>query len=745
MTDFFHTLKDKATGKLYSVLDVNAAKKDLSNIGTVNVSVFTNDAGYLTAIPNTYKTKTENDGLYQAKGSYLTAVPSAYKTKTENDALYQAKGSYLTAIPSTYKTKTENDALYQAKGSYLTAIPSTYKTKTENDALYQAKGNYLTAIPNTVALKTDISSFKAPSSIDLEDLKNVSGTANTNDYLQWTGSTWEGKPLNLSAYALKANYYTKSESYTASEIDTKISGYEIKGTAYTKSESDGKYALKGAAGATKLEDLTDTNISTLTNGQSLRVATKADGTKEWVNVQDTIYTSSNVDPAKIGTFYFLSTLLSDQELQLPDDSDLVNYDSFYVLASQFYDKTKFYKIKVGSGAAAQNNIRKDDAGLNLNLYTDEYTMTADDLGIVWHFLYVKSAKQWRITSVFDWKYLPRTVDSLSNVTISSPSGGQALVWDDSAKIWKNDDVASGSNIVTYNAEWTPDLSKPIPNVIKELKKGAWIRFNGNIMELKDDGDKLTKSPDLDPSKYTMVIPNRSDEWDKDYEEYVKDEIVYHNNAWWKCVKNNIGVTPGTDSLNWVHYEGKGDKNHEDYLRLDGGKLWSNSGHTVAVHGKNVVSYNNGKLYQANGNEIGIVTSATLSSYATDSSLKAGLATKEDAVPSGSYNVYHFHDTNNNKHSLKDTNGTTLTGSGSNQIPHTDADLAVKTKRAVFDGKDNVVYDGTDYISQSIASDGTITDTTLDLATNAQVDAKIQSASSKVAITYANEEIKVKFS
>ena len=85
--------------------DFSGAYNDLTGKPTIptvptNVSAFTNDAKYLTAVPSGYAktadhyTKTESDNKYQAKGNYLTSVPSEYVTETE----LSGKG-YLT--PST--------------------------------------------------------------------------------------------------------------------------------------------------------------------------------------------------------------------------------------------------------------------------------------------------------------------------------------------------------------------------------------------------------------------------------------------------------------------------------------------------------------------------------------------------------------------------------------------------------------------------------------------------------------------
>ena len=189
------------------------SKANASDIPT-KVSQLTNDKNYLTSVPSTYKTKTENDALYQAKGNYLTSVPSEYVTETELnnkgyltehqdisnlatknelhshsnktilDSITQTNitnwnnksefsGSYndlsnkptiptktsqltndsnfITSIPSEYITETELNAK-----NYLTSVPSTYKTKTENDALYQAKGTYLTSVPSEYITESEL-------------------------------------------------------------------------------------------------------------------------------------------------------------------------------------------------------------------------------------------------------------------------------------------------------------------------------------------------------------------------------------------------------------------------------------------------------------------------------------------------------------------------------------------------------------------------------------------------------------
>lgn len=80
--------------------------------------------------------KTLKDLGIQPEGAYLTEVPDTYKTKDENDRLYQPKGSY------------------QPAGSYLTEIPEEYLTESEADEAYQPKGNYQETLVSGENIKT---------------------------------------------------------------------------------------------------------------------------------------------------------------------------------------------------------------------------------------------------------------------------------------------------------------------------------------------------------------------------------------------------------------------------------------------------------------------------------------------------------------------------------------------------------------------------------------------------------------
>lgn len=240
---------------------------------------------------------------------------------------------------------------------------------------------------------------------------------------------------NISDILITENKYDKSE--IDAELVKKVDETDYK-VANGITENNWKTKL---GIPTYLNNLKDVNLSTLTNGQTLKVVTKADGSKEWINSEDVVYTDQDVKPAKIGTFYFLSTHSNDRELQLPDDSDLVDNDSFYLLATHFNDTTKNYKIKVGSGSTATYNLVKWDygpyGGGSQQNNRDEYTMRTFDMGIVYRLTYDKTNKGWTMTGVFDWKHLPRTLDSLSDVAISAPNNNEVLRYNSTTKKWEN--------------------------------------------------------------------------------------------------------------------------------------------------------------------------------------------------------------------------------------------------------------------------------------------------------------------
>ncbi len=105
---------------------------DKPNIPT-KVSDLTNDSGFISSIPSSYKTKEENDVLYQPKGTYITeeqdpTVPSFVKSITEqniidwnNKSTFSGKYDDLTNKPN-IPTKTSdltNDSDYVSDSDYV--------------------------------------------------------------------------------------------------------------------------------------------------------------------------------------------------------------------------------------------------------------------------------------------------------------------------------------------------------------------------------------------------------------------------------------------------------------------------------------------------------------------------------------------------------------------------------------------------------------------------------------------------
>ena len=149
------------------------SKANASDIPT-KVSQLTNDKNYLTSVPSTYKTKTENDALYQAKGNYLTFIPSEYVTDSElnakgyltqhQDISNLAKKSELhshsnkTLIDGITQTNIDNwNAKSNFSGNYndLTNKPSIPTVPTNVSAFANDKG-YLTSIPSEYITETEL-------------------------------------------------------------------------------------------------------------------------------------------------------------------------------------------------------------------------------------------------------------------------------------------------------------------------------------------------------------------------------------------------------------------------------------------------------------------------------------------------------------------------------------------------------------------------------------------------------------
>lgn len=198
-----------------------------------NVSAFTNDAGYLTAIPDEYITEAE----LRAK-NYLTEHQSLanYATKTfventvaenqPNLSKYALKtdipdvSEFITSIPTQYITESE----LEAKG-YLTEHQSLAGYATEN-YVENAISNIVIPEPEKVDLsnyytKSEVDSAIAANEVDLsgyaktEDIPDVSAfiTAIPDEYVTESDLTSRGyltEHQDLSEYAKKSELFSKS-------------------------------------------------------------------------------------------------------------------------------------------------------------------------------------------------------------------------------------------------------------------------------------------------------------------------------------------------------------------------------------------------------------------------------------------------------------------------------------------------------------------------------------------------------
>ena len=128
------------------------------------VSELDNDKNYLSSIPSEYITETELNNK-----KYLTSVPSDYKTKTENDSLYQAKGNYLTNY-----TETDPTVPSHVKNIKTTDI-SNWNNKSEFSGNYNDLSNKPT-IPTKTSQLTNDSGFLTEVELTQEQLDEIIDT-----------------------------------------------------------------------------------------------------------------------------------------------------------------------------------------------------------------------------------------------------------------------------------------------------------------------------------------------------------------------------------------------------------------------------------------------------------------------------------------------------------------------------------------------------------------------------------------
>lgn len=258
-------LSDKvSTSQLNSALSSKADKSEIPTVPT-NVSAFTNDKGYLTAVPSEYITETE----LNAKG-YLTSVPSNYVTNSTLDA----KG-YLTSIPGEYVTESELTAKGyatqaaldgKANASHGNHVPATETANNakflRNDNSWQTVtpgnigaytkdeiNNKVSALNSAISGKSDTGHKHAIS--DVTDLQGqlssinsaISGKSDTNhshdNYASSVETTGTGNVI--ASISQSGNKITATKgNITPSSIGAAESSHNHNTVYYTKSEVDAK-------------------------------------------------------------------------------------------------------------------------------------------------------------------------------------------------------------------------------------------------------------------------------------------------------------------------------------------------------------------------------------------------------------------------------------------------------------------------------------------------------------------------
>ena len=271
---------DKETGKsliadseierLASVANYNdteikntlATKANTSDIPT-KVSQLTNDKNYLTSVPSTYKTKTENDALYQAKGTYLTAVPSEYVTETElNNKGYLTEHQDLSEYAKTSAIPTKVSQLTNDK-NYLTSVPGEYITETElNNKGYLTEHQDISNLAtktevNAKASITDMTNYITEHKDELKGDTGPQGPKGDTGSKGDTGAQGpqgekgnDGVGIKTVAQTTTSSTDGGSNVITVTKTDGTTSTFTVKNGSKGSTGATGSQGPKGDTGAT---------------------------------------------------------------------------------------------------------------------------------------------------------------------------------------------------------------------------------------------------------------------------------------------------------------------------------------------------------------------------------------------------------------------------------------------------------------------------------------------------------------
>ena len=196
---------DNYDGKIQVISSAIDRKAEISTVQTVSaaiplsVSQLTNDLGYLTAVPNTYKTYSDIRSSLSTDGYATSKDLTAYYKKTETSSSSQissAIGQVSSAIPLSVSQLT-NDS------GYITSVPSTYKTYSDTRSSLSTDGYSISSDLSAFYKKTETSSSSQISSA-LSGKANLSSIEHVVQYEQdsngiYTAVTIGARSSNVSA------------------------------------------------------------------------------------------------------------------------------------------------------------------------------------------------------------------------------------------------------------------------------------------------------------------------------------------------------------------------------------------------------------------------------------------------------------------------------------------------------------------------------------------------------------------
>ena len=209
----------------------------------------------------TIYTKDEVDNALTAKGSAADVASNKTDIETLKTAVGNA-GSGLTkdvadqkaAIAiNTTNISTNKDDITSLKNTKLdtTVASATYATKTElnGKADVTALGEYA----KTADVNTELTKKADKTYVDTEVGKKADKATTLTGYGITDAYTKGDVDDKLNAKADAANVFTKDQTYTRDQVNTKLADYAKSDDVYTKTDADAKFATSGALTTAKTE------------------------------------------------------------------------------------------------------------------------------------------------------------------------------------------------------------------------------------------------------------------------------------------------------------------------------------------------------------------------------------------------------------------------------------------------------------------------------------------------------------